>query len=187
MLPVFDDFSRLPHTKDQIQFICPLHTTSAANHFFAYAMLMEPSSITIEKADYSNESLLLNMTYQMISLLTTILFFSTFSKHPFELEVRIKMNTNGFVYFNPTGSMVCMREVFYSHKLDTPFTITKILTDVQTSTLADLLQEQMHAFTSRTTGRGLIPDPYVKIQRDVAIYYINNIKEELGIEEGLVN
>jgi len=81
------------------------------NYCYGNAMLLEPSTITIEKADYTNEAILANLLSEMVMLLTCILFFSKQAKGNFEIEVAISMETNGIVHFHPIRSLVLERMV----------------------------------------------------------------------------
>lgn len=177
-LPIFNEALRTSQSNKQILYSNPLQKTHAVNYFYGNAMLLEPSTIIIEKADYTNSEILSNLLSEMIMLLTCILFFSKQAQGNFEIEVSISMETNGDVYFHPTNSLV-LEHILSNFILDSPFKFTETISNIHTSTLADLLQQIMHGFISKEPTV-LYNEPFINIKRDTTEFVINNIKVALG-------
>ena len=180
-LPILNEALRKSQSNKQILYYHQIQRTHMGNYCYGNAMLLEPSTITIEKADYTNEAILANLLSEMVMLLTCILFFSKQAKGNFEIEVAISMETNGIVHFHPIRSLVLERMV-NSFTLDSPFNMTETLTNVHTSTLADLLQQIMHGFIAHQPSF-LNNEPLINIKHDTTEFAINNIKNELGIND----
>ena len=150
-----------------------------SNLLYGHAMLLEKSSITIERAIYTDNEILINLLPEMLMLLTQILFFSQHSKGNFEIEVTVSMESNTRVCFHPTDSLVT-DHVFNTFTLENPFELKETLTDINTSTLADLLQKIMHGFICHQQNF-INNDLFLTIKLDTTKVVINNIKTALGI------
>ena len=180
-LPILNDALRKSQSNKQIVYFQSLQRTPVANYFYGNAMLLEPSSITIEKADYTNDAILSNLLSEMIMLLTCILFFSKHAKSNFEIEVSIQIETNGVVHFHPTRSLV-LEHMVNTFTLDSPFKMTETITNVHNSTLADLLQQVMHGFIAHQPSF-LNSEPFISIERTSTENVIGHIKSELGVND----
>jgi len=180
-LPILNDALRKTQSNKKVFYCNQIQRTHIQNYCIGNAMLFEPSAITIEKADYTDEAILSNLLSEMLMLLTCILFFSTQTKGNFEIVVSIQMETNGVVHFHPTRSLV-HENMVNSFTLESPFSMTETLTNVHTSTLADLLQQIMHGFVAHAPSF-LNNEPFINIKRDSTEFVINNIKKDLGISD----
>lgn len=180
-LPLFNTALRKIPSNKEILYIHELQETHAKNHFYGNAMLIESSSITIEKANYADNEIMFNLLQEMMMLLTSILFFSKEAKGNFEISVSISLEANTKVFFLPRHSLV-VENLLNTFILDSPFEFTETITDVHTSTLADLLQKVMHGFAIQELSI-LSTDPFINIKRDLTEFVINNIKGQLGIND----
>lgn len=180
-LPILNEALRKNQSNKQILYYHQIQRTHLQNYFYGNAMLLESSTITIEKADYTNDVILANLLSEMVMLLTCILFFSKQAKGNFEIEVSVQMETNGEVHFHPTNSLV-LEHMVNSFTLESPFHMAETLTDVHTSTLIDLLQQIMHGFIAHEPNF-LNDEPFINIKRDTTKFVINNIKNDLGIND----
>ncbi len=180
-LPIFNDALLKSKSNKLINYFQQLKRTYDQNYFYGNAMLLEPSSITIEKADYTDREILSTLSSEMVMLLTCILFFSKQAQGNFEIEVSVTMETNGLVYFHPTYSLV-LKNILNNFILDSPFKMTETVANVHTSTLADLLQQIMYGFISKEPCI-LNNEPFINIKRDATEAVINNIKRALGVSD----
>lgn len=180
-LPLFNVAFRKNSSNKEILYLHELQQTNVQNHFYGNAMLIETSSIKIVRANYSDHEIMFNLLQEMIMLLTSILFFSKEAKDNFEISVSISLESNTKVYFIPHDSLV-IEHFLNSFVLDSPFELTEILTDVHTSTLADLLQKILYGFVCQELSV-LSTDPFININRDSTEFVINNIKEQLSISD----
>ena len=180
-LPILNEALRKSQSHKQILYLQSLQRMHIANYFYGNAMLLEPSSIAIEKTDYTNDTILSNLLSEMIMLLTCILFFSKHAKGNYEIEVSITINSNGVVYFCSKNSLV-IEHVLNNFTLDSPFKMTETISNVHTSTLADLLQQILHGFICHEPNF-LNNEPFLNIKRDSTEFVINNMKKELGIND----
>lgn len=153
--------------------------SGVSNLFYGLAMLVEKSSITIERVTYTDNKILVNLLPEMVMFLTQILFFYQNSKGKFEIEVAVSLESNTRAYFHPTNSLV-IDHIFNTFTLESPFELKETLTDINTSTLADLLQKIMHGFICNQPSF-ISNDPFLTINLDSTVFVINNIKNALGI------
>lgn len=177
-LPIFSDTLRKSHSNKQMLYLNRLRATHASNYFYGDAMLLEPSSITIEKSNYTDDNILMNLKNEMESLIVGILLFDKMAKGNYEIQITVELKSNTTSYFFPTDSLVHDR-LLNSFILDNPFEITEIITNSHTSTIADLLQKIMYAFVSSESSV-LNNDPFLIIKRETTEFVINNIKKELS-------
>ncbi len=177
-LGIFNNTFRINQSSKEIFYCENIKKTHATNYFYGNAMLIEKASITIERANYTDGEILYNLLSEMVSLLSSVLFFSSEAKNNFEIEIEIYLKTNTKVYFYPRDSLVLDKSM-NSFILDSPFEMETSLNDVHTSTITDLLQEIMNGFISESNST--ILDPFVNINRESTDFVINNIKETLGI------
>jgi hypothetical protein len=179
LLPVLNSAFRKTNSNKEILYLNEVSGTGITNLLYGQALLIEKSSLTIERVIYTNDKILTNLLPEMLSLLTKILFFSKYSKGVFEIEVAVSIESNIETFFHPTNSLV-IDNVFNSYILESPFEMKEILTDIKTSTLADLLQKTIYGFISNQTNF-LTNEPFITINRDSTEFVINNIKTSLGI------
>ena len=180
-LPILNDALRKSHSSKHMLYNHRIQNTSAQNYFYGNAMLLEPSSITIEKANYTDNDILSNLLSEMLMLLTCILFFSKQTMKKFEIQVLLNMETNGIVYFHPTNSLV-LDQIRNNFILESPYKLNLTLTNVYTSTLADLLQQIMHGFLDISPSN-IIYEPFININRGPTEFVIDNIKRDFGIND----
>jgi hypothetical protein len=183
-LQIFNEALRRSQSNKEILYLHMLHAPQFQNYYYGNAMALEPSTITIERANYTDGEILLNLFQEMIMLLTCILFFSKHAKSNFEIQVLISLKSNTKVYFHPPDSLV-IKHVFSSYTLDSPFELDETLANVHTSTLADLLQKIMYCFISQEPTL-ISNEPFISINREETEFVINNIKGELGINDYVV-
>lgn len=169
-------FRKTGNTKE-ILYMNEVSGTVISNLFYGQAMLIEKSSITAERAIYTNDVILTNLLPEMLMLLTKILFFSKYTKGNFEIEISISMESNIDTHFHPTNSLV-IEHVTNSYILDSPFELKEVLTDIKTSTLVKLMQNIIHAFTA-TQSNFLNNETFLTIRQDLTEFAINGIKNHL--------
>lgn len=182
-LPIFKVALRKKSSNKEILYQDELQQSYLQNYFYGNAMSIEPSSITIEKANYTNDTIMFNLLQEMIMLLTSILFFSKEAKGNFEISVSISLEANIKVFFNPRDSLV-VNHLLNTFILDSPFEFMETITDVHTSTLADLLQKIMHGFVSHELNI-LSADPFINIEQASTEFVIKKIKKQLGINDDI--
>lgn len=180
-LPIFNEALRKSQSHKQILYFQQLQRTHAQNYFYGNAMLLEPSSINVEKANYTNGEILSNLLSEMVMLLTCILFFSKQANGNFEIEVSITMESNGAVYFHPRDSLI-LDHIINNFRLESPFKMTETITNVHTSTLTDLLQQIMHGFICHEPNI-FNNEPFINIKRDSTEFVIDKIKTALGVSD----
>jgi hypothetical protein len=178
-LQIFNEALRRSQSNKEILYLQKLLTTYTQNYFYGNAMAIEPSTITVERANYTDGEILLNLFQEMIMLLTCILFFSKQTKNKFEIQVLISIKSNTKVYFHPQGSLV-IKHIFSSYTLDSPFELDETITNVRASTLVDFLQKVMYGFICHEPTL-ISNEPFISINREETDFVINNIKVELGI------
>lgn len=178
-LPIFNNALRTINSHKEVMFLDQFQKTHAINYFYGNGMLLENSSITIEKANYTDGEILSNLLSEMVMLITCIIFFNEQAKSNFEIEIEVFYKTNTKVYFFPKDSLV-IENVMSSFILESPFELKTTITNIETSTLADLLQQIIYCFVSKEINH-YYQEPFLTIKRDSTEFVINNIKRELGI------
>src|SRR5690606_33662105 len=133
-LSILNPSFRKKSSNKEILFQQEVIGTGIGNLWHGQAMLIRNSSITVERATYQNDDILVNLCPEMLMLLTKVLFFAENSKGMFEVEVSISLETNTKAFFHPTGSLVIDR-VFTTFNLESPFELKDTLTDIKTSNL----------------------------------------------------
>lgn len=181
LLPILNPAYNRNNSTKEILYLNDIQRTGVSNIFFGQAMLIEKSSITIERASYGDADILTNLYQEMLMLLSQILFFSKHSQS--EITVSISFESNANTHFYPGNSLV-MDRVFNSYILESPFELEEILPDVSTETLAQLLQAIIHGFTlSKSNSLGT--EPFLTIRKDLTESAIKDIKENLGVQENM--
>lgn len=178
-LPIFNNALRTINSHKEVMFLDQFQKTHAINYFYGNGMLLENSSITIEKANYTDGEILSNLLSEMVMLLTCIIFFNEQAKSNFEIEIEVFYKTNTKVYFFPKDSLI-IENVMSSFILESPFELKTTITNIETTTLADLLQQIIYCFVSKEINH-YYQEPFLTIKRDSTEFVINNIKRELGI------
>ena len=176
-LPVFSSVYRKTSSNKEMVYLNEV-SREGIGYLYGEAFLIEKSSLTNERAVYSNDRILTNLLQEMLSLLAIILFFSKHS-NDFELKISVAIESNNETFFNPPNPLVIDR-VFNSYILESPFEMEEILTDIKTSTLVDLTQKIIYGFISHHTNL-LTNEPFITINRDSAEHTVNEIKTLLGI------
>jgi hypothetical protein len=181
LLSIFNPAFRRTSSNKKILYHNELAGTGVGNRFYGDALLIEQSSLIVEKATYSNQEFLLNLQQEMLMLLTQILFFSKQVESNFEICISIFIESNTRVFFHPVNSLV-KESVFNTFTLENPFELNVPLTNIQTSTLTDLLQKIMHGFISQEPSL-ISNEPFLTINRDYTEFEINKLKTILEIKD----
>lgn len=178
--PTFNEALRKNHSRTEIVYESNPQKTHDENYFYGNAVKIKESSISIARINYTDREILINLLPEMISLITSILFFAKFAKGNFEIEIIIQFESNTTVYFHPKDSLV-HEHLFNTFILDSPFTLTLNIFDVHVETLSDLLQKIMDAFVAK--GITIISsNPFFEIKRDTTEFVIENIKSALSVK-----
>ncbi|HLA54568.1 MAG TPA: hypothetical protein VK623_00580 [Flavobacterium sp.] len=93
-LPIFNQVLRTSHSRNEMVYLNNPEKTHAQNYFYGNAMQVKESTIQVERANYTDGEILLNLLPEMVSLLTCILFFSKSAKGNFEIEIVISFSSN---------------------------------------------------------------------------------------------
>lgn len=178
-LPMLNPALSNRRSNKEILYIHEVMGTGISNEFYGFALLIEPSSLTCERVNYTNHQIMLNMAAEMLMLLTQILFFRKHSKKDFEVDIIIGLRGNTDIYFEPRQSFV-KKNVFNTFKLEENLEIKETLTNTETSTLSKLFQKIMHGFTSHDPNF-ISTEPFITIDTQWTEEAINNIKSALDI------
>jgi len=178
-LPMFNVALRKPISKKEVLFIQEVIGTAFGNIFHGHALLIEESTLTVEKITYSNEEMSSNLQDEMLMLLTTILFFNKQFEISHDIEVSILIESNTKLHFYPVNSFV-IEHLFNDYQLESPLEFSTILNDVQKSSLAQLLQKIMYGFVAHEPTL-ISSAPFITIDSKATEFAINNIKGFLGI------
>ena len=177
--PVFFETSRRNISLDQLIYCQNLTNTNVANFFHGYAFVLEPSRITIEKADYANNEFLNNLDTELISLLIAILFFGKILTNNYTIKVNVHLESNHVVYLAGQQSKF-ISNLWTKYVLNSPYTFSVKLDNIFTSTLVDLWQEVLNGFPT-TEYSQFNGGPFIGIDKEKATSHINNFKSMLGI------
>lgn len=176
-LPTFNEALRRSHSRTEIYYENNPERTHDQNYYYGNVLQIKESSISTERVNYTNREIFLNLLPEMISLITSILFFSKYANGNFEIEITIQIESNTTLYFNPVDSLV-KEQVFSAFILDSPFNLALSISDVHVETLTDLLQKIMDAFI--VTGTSIIcSNPFFEVKRDTTEFVLGNIKSAL--------
>ncbi|SHE95612.1 SMEK domain-containing protein [Chryseobacterium sp. OV279] len=179
-LATFNEILRKSHSRTEIAYESNPEGTHDENYYYGNALQIRESSISIERVNYTDREIFLNLLPEMISLITSILFFAKYAKGNFEIEITIQFESNTTLYFNPVRSLV-HEQVFNTFILDSPFNLALSISDVHVETLTDLLQKIMDAFIAKGTSI-ISSNPFFEVKRDTTGFVIGNIKSALDVQ-----
>lgn len=91
-------------------------------------------------------------------------FFSEQTKSNFEIEIEVFYKTNTKVYFFPKDSLV-IENVISSFILESLFELKTTITNIHTSSIADLLQQIIYCFVSKEINH-YDQEPFLTFKRD---------------------
>lgn len=181
--PAFNESFRRATSHQELVYAQELIGTGAINVFNGYALAIEPSSIIFEKANYSDHKFLTNLDGELVALLTCLLFFSQRAQSNYVLNLSVHLEANQTVILAAQNSMV-IGGIMSNFTLRSPYSFTESITNVHTSTLADLLQSIVHGFVFQENsqfGQG----PFLDIDREKTEWSIDRIKKELEIGDSV--
>jgi len=180
--PAFNELYRMPGSHEQIIYVQNLEGTGLTNVFRGQVLAIETSQITLEKAEYGNNDLFLTtLEKEIVSLLTCILLFKKESRAGFQLDVSIRLEANNQVYLSGQNSLI-VDGLLSNFVLMSPYSFTESITDVDSSTLAELLQFIVHGFIADKSDR-FSQGPYIDIEPEKAKRSIDKLKTELGYSD----
>jgi len=178
---VFTEAARDSSSHKQILYMRNPQATGISNFFHAYSLVIEPSSITIEKADYANNEFLTNLDAEIVSLLIVIIFLSRYATGNSLLSVSIHLESNNRVFLAAQNSMV-IRGLFSNYLLKSPYQFNEPIPDIYTSTLVDLLQNLVHGFMAEEADR-FTDSPFLTLDHEKTVWHIDRLKSEFGIDD----
>ncbi|WP_250255135.1 SMEK domain-containing protein [Chryseobacterium sp. Marseille-Q3244] len=163
---------------NELLYLNEIKRTHVQNYCYGFALKIEPSSITIEKANYTDDIILIGLKREMQMLLISIICLSSISNGNFEIELSTRSDKNTEVSFFTNDSIV-LQNAFTNYVLETQSVISETITNIHTSTLADLLQSFVHIFIS--DGKSFLANsPFIEIDRQFTEANINNLKKHLN-------
>ncbi len=185
-LPIFDEkFRKESDAKsNDLIYADEIQKTHASNYFYGFGLKLGASSITIEKANFTNDLIVLNLRREMEMIIVAILCLSSLSTQNLCIQISSKFDANNDVFLSSATSLI-IKNLFGKYYLSTQTEPVEVVSDIKTQTLAELLQSLAHIFMSKSNSF-FPPNPYVEIDRQFTEENIELIKKEFNISNSII-